>query len=58
MGDAWMMAKVFFHATHSAEEHFQLARASAEKGDVDGTCCPMLCFREGTGCEKKREELG
>ena len=31
MGDAWMMARVFFHATHSDKEKFQLARASAEK---------------------------
>ena len=60
MGDAWMMARAFFHATHSDEEKFQLARVSAEKGDVDGTCCLVLCFPEGIGCEKNEnlaEEL-
>ena len=31
MGDAWMMAEGFFHASRSDEEQFQLARASAEK---------------------------
>ena len=39
----------FFHATHSNEENFQLARASAEKEDADGTCCLVFCF---PGCEK------
>ena len=51
MGDAWAMAGIF-SSSSSADEKFQLAWSSAEKGDGGGTYCLMQCFRDGIGCEK------
>ena len=59
MGDARAMAKVFF-SSRSDGEKFQLACASAEKGDAFGTYCLMHCFRAEIGCKKNEsfaEEL-
>ena len=53
MGDARAMAEVSFLG--SGEKKFQLARASAEKGDAFGTYCLMQCFMDGSGCVKDDE---
>ena len=55
MGDARAMADIVFSSSCSDDRKFQLALASAEKGDADGTYCLMECFRAGTGCEKNED---
>ena len=44
MGDAWMMAEGFFHASRSDEEQFQLARASTEKGGCGWDLLSLVMF--------------
>ena len=51
MGDARALACVFDRSS-SVEKKFQLARASAEKGDALGTYYLMQCFVGGIGCVK------
>ena len=59
MGDAWATTGEVFDS-FSEEKKFELARASAEKGDAEGTYRLMECFQEGIGCERNEvfaEEL-
>ena len=51
MGDARAMAELFFSSS-CEEKKFELACASARKGDADGTYRLMECFRRGIGCER------
>ena len=51
MGDGQAMAAICF-LSPSVEKKFQLAHASFEQNDAEGTCCLVRCFRDGLGCEK------
>ena len=55
MGDARAMANVVLSSFRSEERTFQLARASYEMGDADGTFCLMQCFWFGIGCVQNED---
>ena len=52
MGDSWAMAEMSSFSSCPRDKKFQLAWASAAKGDAKGTYRLMECFQMGIGCEQ------
>ena len=58
MGDARAMVEMVSSSSFSDDEKFQLACASAAKGDANGTHSLMQCFELGIGCKKNDSFAG